>query len=34
MIYFIISVLQNLLKFVMLLHTEDLDEDSGILSPN
>ena len=34
MIYFIINVLQNLLKFVQLLHMEDLYEDSSFLSPN
>ena len=34
MVYFIVNVLQNLLKFVQLLHTEDLDEGAGILSPN
>jgi len=34
MIYFIINVLKNLLRFVELLHIEDLYEDSNFLSPN
>lgn len=33
MVYFILSIVFNILKFLKLLHTEDLDEDAGILSP-
>lgn len=33
MLYFILSIVFNVLKFLKLLHTEDLDEDAGILSP-
>lgn len=33
MIYFILAIVFNILKFLKLLHTEDLDEDAGILSP-
>ena len=33
MIYFILSIVFNILKFLKLLHTEDLDEDAGILTP-
>ena len=34
MVYFIVNVLQNLLKFVQLLHTEDMDDEAGLLSGN
>jgi len=34
MVYFIVSVLQNLLEFVSLLHMEDFSDDSSILTPN
>lgn len=33
MIFFILSIVFNVLKFLKLLHTEELDEDAGILSP-
>jgi hypothetical protein len=33
MLYFILAICFNILKFLKLLHTEDLDEDAGILSP-
>ena len=33
MLYFILSIVFNVLKFLKLLHTEDFDEDAGILSP-
>ena len=33
MLYFILSIVFNVLKFLKLLHTEELDEDAGILSP-
>ena len=34
MIYFIFSIIFNILKFLKLLHTEEVDEeDAGILSP-
>lgn len=32
MLFFILSIVFNILKFLKLLHTEDLDEDAGILS--
>ena len=33
MIYFLFSIVFNILKFLKLLHTEDLDEEAGLLSP-
>jgi len=33
MVFFILSIVLNILKFVKLMHTEKLDEDDGILSP-
>jgi len=33
MIYFVLTLIGNLLKFISLLHIEDLDEEDGILSP-
>ena len=33
MIYFVIAIMFNVLKFMELLHSEDLDEDAGLLSP-
>lgn len=33
MIFFIIAIIFNILKFLKLLHTEDLDEEAGLLSP-
>ena len=32
MVYFIFSIIFNVLKFLKLLHTEEVDEDGGILS--
>lgn len=32
MLYFILSIVFNILKFLKLLHTEEVDEDAGILS--
>ena len=32
MIFFLLSIVFNVLKFLKLLHTEELDEDAGILS--
>ena len=33
MIYFVLSIVFNILKFLKLLHLEDGDEDGGLLSP-
>ena len=33
MAFFILSIVFNILKFLKLLHTEELDEDAGLLSP-
>ena len=33
MIYFIFSIIFNILKFLKLLHTEEVDEEAGLLSP-
>ena len=33
MVFFLLSIVFNILKFIKLLHTEELDEDAGILSP-
>ena len=33
MIYFILAIMFNVLRFMELLHTEDFDEDAGLLSP-
>jgi len=33
MLYFILSIVMNILKFLKLLHTEEMDEDSGLLTP-
>lgn len=33
MIFFILSIVFNILKFLKLLHTEEMDEDGGLLSP-
>ena len=33
MAFFILSIVFNVLKFLKLLHTEELDEDAGLLSP-
>lgn len=33
MIFFILSIVFNIIKFLKLLHTEDVDEDGGLLSP-
>ena len=33
MIFFFLAIVFNILKFLKLLHTEDLDEDAGLLSP-
>ena len=32
MAFFILSIVFNILKFIKLLHTEEIDEDGGILS--
>ena len=32
MLFFILSIVFNILKFLKLLHTEEVDEDGGILS--
>jgi|Transcript_36517 hypothetical protein len=32
MIFFVLSIVFNVLKFMKLLHTEELDEDAGLLS--
>ena len=33
MLFFIFSIVFNVLKFLKLLHTEELDEEAGLLSP-
>lgn len=33
MVFFVLSIVFNILKFLKLLHLEDMDEDGGILSP-
>jgi hypothetical protein len=33
MVFFILSIVFNIIKFLKLLHTEEVDEDGGLLSP-
>ena len=33
MLFFIFAIIFNVLKFLKLLHTEEVDEDGGLLSP-
>ena len=33
MVYFLLAIVFNILKFLKLLHVEEIDEDEGILTP-
>ena len=33
MVFFVLAIVFNILKFLKLLHTEEVDEDAGLLSP-